>query len=120
MKRHGHRARKLYPIVVEGFKKHNLQVICHDQYSYESDDLQCVLQSHKDIDLLIGPALYKFTIPLWKSSVREQWLNTKMNFISIERGPGSYRKQTFAMGYNGMIGEANFINSNSSLPKLNS
>jgi len=113
MKRHGHRARKLYPIVVEGFKKHNLQVICHDQYSYESDDLQCVLQSHKDIDLLIGPALYKFTIPLWKSDVREQWLNTNMNFISIERGHGSYRKQTFSMGYNGIMGEADFINSNS-------
>jgi len=113
MKRSGHRERKLYPLIVEGFRKHNHEVICHDEYSYESDSLQCVLESHKDIDLLIGPALYKFTVPLWKSSVREQWLNTKMNFISIERGPGSYRKQTFAMGYNGMVGEADFINSNS-------
>ena len=105
--RHGETS--VYSSLANGFKRHNQQLI-HYSGSLVLED---ILQVHSDADLLIGKGLYKHTTKLWKSSVREQWLNTKMNFISIEHGPGRYRKQTFAMGYNGMMGEANFINSNS-------
>ena len=72
-----------------------------------------VLSIYKNIDLLIGPAIHKKIIKPWREDLRDAWLKTNLNYINVELGYLGNRRKNPSIGYNGINGEAIFLNSNS-------
>ena len=108
---------ELYKHIRSGFKKHGDNLILCDVKKFkqycDSQRLEKILEEHKNIDLLIGPAIYKKLIKPWRPDLREIWLKTNLNYINIELGYLGNRQTNLSLGYNGINGEAVFLNKNS-------
>jgi len=108
---------EFYNTISPGFEKHGDKLILCDVTKFKKYNnhqrLEKILKEYKKTDLLIGPAIYKKLIKPWDPHLREIWLKTNINYINIELGYLGNRQKNLSLGYNGINGEACFLNKNS-------